>query len=69
MLRVSFDLVGEAGEDSSITFGPVEVGERTDPNSRLRFLSVEGKSTIYLVDQSLINDVRDAVQGVVFSNP
>ena len=66
ILRVSF---GISGSGQSITLGPIEVGARTDANSRQRHLRIPGKTTPYLVDQALISDVRDALQGVVFSQP
>jgi len=43
----------------------VYVGNRETRNSRHRFLWIEGKDPIYLIDQALIDGVRDALLGVV----
>ena len=66
ILIVTFQILDGVAAGTTRTFGPVSVGNRVTNNSRRRFLWVEGKEPIYLIDQALIDGVRDALLGVVY---
>jgi len=65
ILIVTFQILEDPSGDTTRAFGPVRVGNRETRNSRHRFLWTEEKDPIYLVDQALIDGVRDALLGVV----
>lgn len=69
ILTVVFRVVDDPLTGTTRTVGPVRVGNRVTSNSRQRFLRMEGKTPVYLVDQALIDGVRDALRGVVIRNP
>lgn len=69
ILTVVFQVVDDPLTDSTRTMGPVHVGNRVTSNSRQRFLWMEEKGPVYLVDQALIDGVRDSLRGVVFRSP
>ena len=69
ILVVTFQILDGQAADTTRTFGPVRVGNRVTSNSRHRFLWTDGKTPIYLVDQALIDGVRDALLGVVYQSP
>ena len=66
MLVVTFQILDSAALETTRTFGPVRVGNRVTSNSRHRFLWMDGNAAVYLVDQALIDGVRDALLGVVY---
>ncbi|MDK1046437.1 MAG: hypothetical protein QGM45_12240, partial [Anaerolineales bacterium] len=69
VLTVVFQVVDDPLTDTTRTVGPVLVGNLVTSKSRQRFLWMEEKMPIYLVDQALIDGVRDALGGVAFHSP
>lgn len=65
LLEAVFEVVDERQTTTIRTFGPIRIGNRIAASSRQRFLSVEGKSSVYFTDQAIIDDVRAALQGVI----
>ncbi len=47
------------------TVGPLVVGDPAEDNPQHRFATAEGRSELLRVSQSLVNDVREALRGVV----
>ncbi len=66
MLVVTFQILDSTAAETTRAFGPVRVGNRVTRNSRHRFLWMDDNAPIYLVDQALIDGVRDALLGVVY---
>ena len=62
---MTFQILDGVAADTTRTFGPVYVGNRVTSNSRQRFLWKDTQASIYLVEQALIDGVRDALLGVV----
>lgn len=65
ILAVSFTFADTAAEPSGDRFGPVRIGNRKAASSRDRFVTVAGNPDVYFVDQGVIDDVRQALAGVV----
>lgn len=63
ILEATFRFAPSAPMDGPL--GPVRVGNRKTPASRERFLTLAGRDEVYFVDQGLVDDVRQALQGVV----
>ncbi|MFP4171618.1 MAG: DUF4340 domain-containing protein [Candidatus Hydrogenedentota bacterium] len=61
LMRVSVT----AGEE---TVGPLEVGDPAEDNPQHRFALAADRSQLLRISQSLINDVREALRGVVEDN-
>ncbi len=57
-MRVSVTADGE-------TVGPLVVGDPAEDNPQHRFATAAGRSELLRVSQSLVNDVREALRGVV----
>lgn len=62
--------VGEAVDPREVAaplrvVGPLKVGHIAADEGRNRFATVAGRSGVYFVDQALIDDVREALRGVV----
>ncbi|MDP7638606.1 MAG: DUF4340 domain-containing protein [Candidatus Hydrogenedentes bacterium] len=55
-------------DDGATKLGPLRVGKTKAPQSRDRFATVEGRVEVYYLDQSLLDDVAAALEGVVASN-
>ena len=53
------------GTETSGLLGPLRIGRPTEDDSRKRFASAAGRSEILAVKQSVMDDVRQALKGVV----
>ena len=51
--------------ESGTIIGPLKVGNRKASESRERFVTIEGRGSVYYVDQTILDDVRDTLRGVV----
>ncbi len=65
ILTVRFQVTDNADPGTITEIGPIFVGNRDENNPRQRYVWLDGKETIYLVDQALIEGVRDALRGVI----
>ena len=56
-----------ASEDGMTTevVGPLKIGDRIAPNSRTRYAVTEGRREVFHVNQSLIDDIRETLRGIV----
>lgn len=51
--------------ESGAVAGPLKVGNRKASESRERFVTIEGRGGVYYVDQTVLDDVRDTLRGVI----
>lgn len=65
ILTVKFQVTDDASTGTTNQMGPFYIGNRDTMNPRQRYLWLGDKKTVYLVDQSLIDGVRDALLGVI----
>ncbi len=52
-------------DDAISTLGPIRIGNLKASDARERFATVTGREDVYFVDQGLIDDLREALRGVV----
>ena len=63
-LDVRVMVASEDGTSNEVV-GPLKIGDRIAPDSRMRYAVTEGRREVFHVNQSLIDDVRETLRGIV----